>query len=203
LFTGIIEDIGRIVGSEDRAGQRTLSLQAGPVANELQIGSSVAVSGVCLTVTSREGKRFTVDVSTETLERTTLGQLTRDGRVNLELPVRPQGRLDGHFVQGHIDGRGRVVSNSQRGSDLVLRIEHAEDADAFIVEKGSIALDGVSLTVTACGAGWFEIMLIPHTIRVTTLGDVAEGDAVNLEYDILAKYLVRLTELGRIPWKKN
>ena len=201
MFTGIIEDIGRIVGSEDRAGQRTLSLEAGPVASELRIGSSVAVSGVCLTVTSREGKRFTVDVSRETLDRTTLGQLAADGRVNLELPVRLQGRLDGHFVQGHVDGRGGVVSISQRESDRVLRIEHAEDADALIVEKGSIAVDGVSLTVTACGSGWFEFMLIPHTIRVTTLGDLGEGDGVNLEYDILAKYLIRLTELGRIPWK--
>jgi riboflavin synthase len=203
LFTGIIEDIGRVIGSEDRAGQRTLSLEAGVVADELHIGSSVAVSGVCLTVTQCEGRRFSVDVSTETLERTTLGQLPRDGRVNLELPVRPQGRLDGHFVQGHVDGRGRVLSVRQRGSDRLLRIEHDQSADALIVEKGSIAVDGVSLTVTACGTAWFELMLIPHTIRMTTLGEAAEGDAVNLEYDILGKYLIRLTELGRIPWKRS
>ena len=203
MFTGIIEDVGLVVGSEDRKGQRTLSLESARVAGELQIGSSVAVSGVCLTVTSRKGKRFTVDVSTETLDRTTLGRLSTDARVNLELPLRLQGRLDGHFVQGHVDGRGRVVSVSDRGSDRVLRIEHAERADAFIVEKGSIAVDGVSLTVTACGAGWFELMLIPHTLRVTTLRTLGKGDRVNLEYDILAKYLIRLTELGRIPWKRD
>lgn len=203
MFTGIIEDVGRVVGSEDRAGQRSLSLEAGVVAEELRTGSSVAVSGVCLTVTERQGNRFRVDVATETLERTTLGELPPDGRVNLELPVRLQGRLDGHFVQGHVDGRGRVVSIRQRGSDRLLRIEHPKEADAFIVEKGSIAVDGVSLTVTACGPGWFEFMLIPHTIRMTTLGQLGEGDAVNLEYDILAKYLIRLTELGRIPWKRS
>ena len=203
MFTGIIEDVGVVVGSEDRSGQRTLSLESARVAGELQLGSSVAVSGVCLTVTSRKGKRFTVDVSTETLDRTTLGRLSADARVNLELPLRLQGRLDGHFVQGHVDGRGRVVSVSDRGSDRVLRIEHAERADAFIVEKGSIAVDGVSLTVTACGGGWFELMLIPHTLRVTTLRTLGEGDRVNLEYDILAKYLIRLTELGRIPWKRD
>ena len=203
MFTGIIEDIGRIVASQDRTGQRTLSLESERLAEELQIGSSVAVSGVCLTVTSREGKRFTVDVSTETLDRPTLGSLPDGGCVNLEMPLRMQGRLDGHFVQGHVDGRGGVVSVGERGSDRVLRIEHAEEADALIVEKGSIAVDGVSLTVTACGTGWFELMLIPHTIRVTTLGELGEGDNVNLEYDILAKYLIRLTELGRNPWKRN
>jgi riboflavin synthase len=203
LFTGIIEDIGRVIGSEDRAGQRTLSLEAGAVAEELHVGSSVAVSGVCLTVTERKGKRFSVDLSTETLERTTLGQLPRDGRVNLELPVRPQGRLDGHFVQGHVDGRGRVLSVREHGSDRLLRIEHDREADGLVVEKGSIAVDGVSLTVTACGNAWFELMLIPHTIRMTTLGQSAEGDAVNLEYDILGKYLIRLSELGRIPWPRS
>ncbi|MGH9462218.1 MAG: riboflavin synthase [Vicinamibacteria bacterium] len=203
MFTGIIEDIGRVIGSEDRAGQRTLSLEAGVVADELHVGSSVAVSGVCLTATECKGKRFSVDVSTETLERTTLGQLLRDGRVNLELPVRPQGRLDGHFVLGHVDGRGRVLSVRQHGSDRVLRIEHDREADGLIVEKGSIAVDGVSLTVTACGNAWFELMLIPHTIRATTLGELAEGDAVNLEYDILGKYLIRLSEIGRIPWQRS
>jgi riboflavin synthase len=203
LFTGIIEDIGRVVGSEDRDGQRTLSLEAGVVADELHVGSSVAVSGVCLTVTECKGKRFCVDVSTETLERTTLGQLLPDARVNLELPVRPQGRLDGHFVLGHVDGRGRVLSVRQHGSDHLLRIEHDPEADVLIVEKGSIALDGVSLTVTACGNAWFELMLISHTIRVTTLSELAEGDAVNLEYDILGKYFIRLSELGRIPWQRS
>ena len=203
MFTGIIEDIGRVIRWEDHEGQRALLLEAGEVADELRTGSSVAVSGVCLTVTRHEERRFSVDVATETLARTTLGELPTGGRVNLELPVRSQGRLDGHFVQGHVDGRGQVASVQQRGSDRVLRIQHAADADAFIVEKGSIAVDGVSLTVTDCGPAWFEFMLIPHTLRMTTLGEAGEGTPVNLEYDILGKYLIRLVELGRIPWKKG
>ena len=203
MFTGIIEMVGRVVGWEDRGGQRVLSVDAESLIDELQIGSSVALSGVCLTVTHRDGERFRVDVATETLKRTTLGGLAVDDRVNLELPVRPDGRMDGHFVQGHVDGRGRIASVREVGSDRVLRIEHAPDSDPLVVEKGSIAVDGVSLTVTACGEGWFELMLIPHTLRVTTLGGVSEGDDVNLEYDILGKYLIRLTELGRNPWTTN
>jgi riboflavin synthase len=203
LFTGIVEDVGRVVESREREGVRTLSLEAGRAAAELRVGSSVAVSGVCLTVTSLTGSCFTVDVASETLHRTTLGRLGKESRVNLELPVRPEGRLDGHVVQGHVDGRGRIARVSQRESDRVLRIEHPAENDVYLVEKGSIAIDGVSLTVTACEAGGFEVMLIPYTLRVTTLGERVAGDEVNLEYDILAKYLVRLTELRRVPWKAN
>ena len=198
MFTGIVEEVGSVVEFNERSG--VLTLEAPATASELRIGSSVAVSGVCLTVTGREGTSFTVDLSTETLKRTTLGQLSSGSRVNLELPVRLQSRLDGHFVQGHVDGRGRVVSVTERPGDRVLRFEHPTHCDGYLVEKGSIAIDGVSLTVTACGAGWFEVMLIPHTLRVTTLGERAEGDGVNLEYDILAKYLIRLIQSRRIPW---
>lgn len=197
MFTGIVTDIGRVVDRVERGGQLTLALEAADTAPELRVGASVAVSGVCLTVTGLEGPRFTVDVADETRRRTTLGALTSGGKVNLELPLRADGRLDGHFVQGHVDGSGRVLSVEQRGADRVLRIGHPSEFDAYIVEKGSIAVDGVSLTVTLCGSEWFEVMLIPHTLSVTTLGERKVGDAVNLEYDILAKYLVRLTPPAR------
>jgi riboflavin synthase len=203
MFTGIVEDVGRVVSRDEREGQLSLTLEASGTASELHVGASIAVSGVCLTVTSLSGMRFTVDVSNETLARTTLGGLPTDGRVNLELPLRPQGRLDGHFVQGHVDGQGKVVSVTERGSDRVVRIAHRPESDPYIVEKGSIAVDGVSLTVTTCGEGWFEVMLIPHTLRVTTLAERVAGDAINLEYDILAKYLVRLVELRQVPWKRD
>ena len=203
MFTGIIEDVGRIVERGEQEGHLSLILEASIVPSELRVGASIAVSGVCLTVTELAGPRFTVDVSNETLDRTTLGGLASDGRVNLELPLRPDGRLDGHFVQGHVDGTGKVASTSERGSDRVVRFQHLPESDRYIVEKGSIAIDGVSLTVTACGEAWFEVMLIPHTLRVTTLGGRIPGDRVNLEYDILAKYLVRLAEIRQDLWRKD
>ncbi len=203
MFTGIIEDLGRIVERVEQEGHLSLVLEASVVPSELRIGASIAVSGVCLTVTELAGPRFTVDVSNETLDRTTLGGLATDGRVNLELPLRADGRLDGHFVQGHVDGKGNVVSVSERGSDRVVRLKHPQESDRYIVEKGSIAVDGVSLTVTACGAAWFEVMLIPHTLWATTLGERVPGDGVNLEYDILAKYLVRLAQLRQDSWKQD
>ena len=203
MFTGIIEDVGRVVERVEQGGHLSLILEAQGVPGELRVGASIAVSGVCLTATELAPPRFTVDVSNETLDRTTLGKLVVDGRVNLELPLRQDGRLDGHFVQGHVDGTGKVARVSERGSDRVIHFDHPREFDRLVVEKGSVAIDGVSLTVTSCGAGWFEVMLIPHTLRVTTLGDWAPGDAVNLEYDILAKYLVRLAELRQDSWKKD
>lgn len=203
MFTGIIEDVGRIVERVEQKGQLSLTFEGNLLPGELRVGASIAVSGVCLTVTELAGPRFTVGVSNETIDRTTLGALATDGRVNLELPLRPDGRLDGHFVQGHVDGTGHVASTSERAADRVVRFEHPRESDRYIVEKGSIAIDGVSLTVTACGEAWFEVMLIPQTLRVTTLGERVPGDGVNLEYDILAKYLVRLAEIRQDSWRKD
>lgn len=195
MFTGIIEEMGRVVRLAERIGLVSMSLEADRLSAELKVGASIAVSGVCLTVTELAGKRFTMDVSNETLRRSNLGRLKEEGRVNLELPLRVDDRLGGHFVQGHVDSVGRVVSFEQQGGDRILRIEYPLEYDHYVVEKGSIAVDGISLTVAQCDRGWFEVMLIPHTLDVTTLGDCSVGDEVNLEYDILAKHLVHLAEI--------
>jgi len=200
IFTGIVETVGCVAERRERASFFSLAIEHERLAGELALGGSVAVAGVCLTVTETSKNAFLVDVASETARRSTLGRLAAGERVNLERPLAANGRVDGHFVQGHVDGRGRVVTAEKREGDHVLRIEHPVASDPLIVEKGSIAVDGVSLTVTGCGRGWFEVMLIPHTLRVTTLGELGSGQEVNLEYDILAKYLVRmasLTQLGR------
>ncbi|MFQ5791008.1 MAG: riboflavin synthase [Acidobacteriota bacterium] len=195
LFTGIVEAQGRVVALVETAGLLRLSVEAHRLSRALRIGDSVAVSGVCLTVTDIQGLRFGVDVSNETARRTKLGRLKERQQVNLELPLAADGSLGGHFVQGHVDGLGQILSSEQSGADRVLRIGHPVENDRYVVEKGSIAIDGVSLTITACQRGWFQVMLIPHTLTVTTLGELGPGDYVNLEYDILAKYMVRLMEL--------
>lgn len=195
MFTGIVEEVGEIVARRDRGDLFELTVRAERSASELERGASVAVSGVCLTVTGIEDKDFAVDVANETASRTHLGGFGPGRRVNLELPLRATSRLGGHFVQGHVDTVGRLEGSEQRGGDRVLRVGYPKEFDALVVEKGSIAIDGVSLTVTGCGRGWLEIMLIPYTLEATTLGDLRQGDPVNLEYDILAKYLVRLAQL--------
>jgi riboflavin synthase len=200
MFTGIVEAVGRVSNRREQSGFFSLSIEEERIAGELVTGGSVAVAGVCLTVTEHGPTRFRVDVANETARRTTLDRRRAGDRVNLERPLAANGRVDGHFVQGHVDGRGEVVRVDQRGADRFLRIGHPAQSDRLIVEKGSIALDGVSLTVAGCGSGWFEVMLIPHTLRVTTLGELGPGDEVNLEYDILAKYLLRMasfTKQGR------
>jgi riboflavin synthase len=195
MFTGIVEEMGRVVAEREREGLITMTLEAPRLHRELKVGASIAVSGVCLTVTGCEGDRFTVDVSNETARRSTLGRLEAGHKVNLELPLRVDDRLGGHFVQGHVDEVGEIVFSEQKGGDQVIRVRYSAESDPFLVEKGSVTVDGVSLTVAACDQGWFEVMLIPHTLDVTTLGERGAGDEVNLEYDILAKHLVRLAEV--------
>ena len=197
MFTGIVEEMGQIVRQRERDQLVVLTVEAPTLYKELKIGASIAVSGVCLTVTHLEGRCFDTDVSNETIRRTGLGKLDAGDKVNLELPLKVEDRLGGHFVQGHVDGVGKVASVEQRGGDRIIKIDYPKDDDGYIVEKGSIAVDGVSLTVAACGRGWFEVMLIPHTLEITTLGERSPGDEVHLEYDILAKHLVRLAEIYR------
>jgi riboflavin synthase len=200
MFTGIVEEMGRVTGREERGGLIVMTVEAPTISSGLGIGASIAISGVCLTVTHLDGKCFRMDVSNETARRTNLGRVEVGGRVNLELPLRVNDQLGGHIVQGHVDEVGTILSSEQQGGDRIMRIGYPRDSDPYVVEKGSIAVDGVSLTIAACDRGWFEVMLIPHTLAVTTLGEKGPGDEVNLEYDILAKHLVRLAE---VYWDKD
>jgi riboflavin synthase len=197
MFTGLVEAMGTVRAVRDRGDLRQLVIESGDVAPELELGASVAVSGVCLTATEIGESSFRVDVATETMRRTRLGTIASGAAVNLELPLRASDRLGGHFVQGHVDELGRVVEAGERGGDYVLRVEHSPSSSLLVVEKGSIAVDGVSLTVTRRGRGFFEVMLIPHTLAVTTLGALSPGHGVHLEYDILAKYMVQIAAAYR------
>jgi riboflavin synthase len=189
MFTGIIEQRGKV--SEVRDGGSLLVVSA-PTVADVAVGGSVSVNGVCLTVveTNDEGARF--DVVPETLARTTLGGLVRGDEVNLELPMPANGRFEGHIVQGHVDGTGIVAGLTQGDQGVILSIEAPPDLMSAIVEKGSITVDGVSLTVAAVTSSRFEVALVPHTLEVTTLGARRPGDRVNLEVDIIAKYVARI-----------
>jgi len=191
VFTGLVQDIGTI-RSLRREGQSVhLELET-RLASELVVGDSLAVSGVCLTVTSRGEGRVVATAIPETLARTTLGELSAGARVNLEPALRASDRLGGHIVQGHVDGVGRVTSREARGLSTEVTLEAPRGLLRYVVEKGSIAVDGVSLTVTAVGEASFGVALIPHTIGATTLADRGVGDRVNIEVDLLAKYVERM-----------
>ena len=189
MFTGIVEEVG-VVRS---AGQGRLAIAARIVMPTLEIGGSINVNGTCLTVTTLESGEFTVDVVPETLRRTNLGLLRPDSPVNLERPLRADGRLDGHIVQGHVDGTGTIGRISDDGEALMVRIDVPERLVRYVVEKGFIAVDGVSLTVVHCDEAGFSVTVIPHTRDHTIFGSRSAGDAVNIEIDILAKYVERLT----------
>jgi riboflavin synthase len=198
VFTGIIEEIGAVAGIDHRGDSALLTVEARRVADELSHGASIAVSGVCLTVVGwRSGETTAIDfdVMGETLKRTALGALGEGDRVNLERAVRADARLDGHVVQGHVDGTGSVISRSPGDRWDTVRFGLPGELAGFVAEKGSIAVDGVSLTVSAVGPDWFEVGLIPETLRATTLGAKSAGDPVNLEVDVLAKYVARLMEV--------
>jgi riboflavin synthase len=187
MFTGLVAAIGTLTALD---GGR-LAVET-PLAAELAEGDSVAVNGVCLTATVVSADGFTADVMQETLRRTALGALAPGDPLNLELPLRAADRLGGHFVQGHVDGVGRVVGVWEEGFARVVEIEADPGLLRYVVEKGSIAVDGVSLTVASLGDGAFSVSLIPETLERTTLGRAAPGDSFNLEVDVLAKYVERL-----------
>ena len=200
MFTGIIEEVGEVVGLEQRGDSAVLSVAASKVAGDLVHGASIAVDGVCLTVVGWDGPEPTTirfDVMGETLHRSALGARRVGDRVNLERAVRADARLDGHIVQGHVDGTGAVLSRTPGDAWESVRVGLPAELARFVAEKGSITVDGVSLTVTGVGDDWFEVGLIPETLRATTLGGRQPGDAVNLETDVLAKYVARL--LGDRP----
>jgi riboflavin synthase len=189
VFTGIIQTTGRVAARRPRGGGARLVVVASPPLARLAIGESVAVNGACLTVTARRGPRFAVDVSPETLRRTTLGALAPGTRVNLERCLRVGERLGGHVVQGHVDGVGRLEAVAREGDWLAYRFRAPRALAPYLVEKGSIAVDGVSLTVFACRGSRFTVALIPHTLAETTLGERRPGDHVNLEADVLLKHV--------------
>jgi riboflavin synthase len=191
MFTGLVADMGRVVELERSAEGVRLTVSAG-LANELSEGDSVAVNGVCLTATALNGGSFAADVMNETLSRTSLRDVEAGGEVNLELPLRASDRLGGHVVQGHVDGTGVVESVSDDGFARRLRIEAPGGLLRYVVAKGSIAVDGVSLTVAELDSDSFTVSLIPETLQRTNLGKAQAGTTVNLEVDVLAKYVEKL-----------
>ncbi|TAM84887.1 MAG: riboflavin synthase [Jatrophihabitans sp.] len=197
MFTGIVEEQGEVVALERRGDSAVLTVSAPHVGADASHGASIAVNGVCLTVVAHDGDRLGFDVMGETLDRSALGALRPGDRVDLERAVRADARLDGHVVQGHVDGTGRVLSRTPGENWETVRFTLPADLSALVAEKGAIAVDGVSLTVAAVGPGWFEVGLIPETLRATVLGSRQPGDAVNLETDVLAKYVARLMEVAR------
>lgn len=192
MFTGIIETTGRVERVTSRGGGVRLTLAPTRRLTRLALGESIAVNGACLTVTSGNGRHFTVDVSPETLRRTTIGTLTRGARVNLERSLRLGDRLGGHIVLGHVDGVGRLDRITPEDEWVLYRFRAPKPIWPYLVEKGSIAADGVSLTVFRCQDGRFTAALIPHTLKETTLAQRVPGDRVNLEADVLLKHIEAL-----------
>ena len=192
MFTGIIEEVGQVVAIEDSGDFRTLRVQAGAILDGIKAGASISVNGVCLTVRTFKPGSFTADLSRETLERTSLNAVRAGTTVNLERPMRADGRFGGHIVQGHVDGVGKIRSFDRDGDNWNLRVEFPETAARYIVHKGSIAIDGISLTVASLKTPVLEVAIIPHTFENTNLRHAKAGDTVNLEFDVIAKYVERM-----------
>ncbi|HET8639639.1 MAG TPA: riboflavin synthase [Solirubrobacterales bacterium] len=193
MFTGLIEDIG-VVEAVEAGGEGSTLRIATRLGGELSEGDSIAVGGVCLTATDVGAAGFAAEAMNQTLQVTALGRLGAGDRVNLELAMRPSDRLGGHIVQGHVDGVGEVASLAEDGFAKRLRVRLGPELLRYVVAKGSIALDGVSLTVAALGEDWAEVSLIPETLERTTLGGTAPGERLNVECDIVAKYVERLAK---------
>ncbi len=198
MFTGIVEGMGRLVRLSSGPLGARLELDLGPVAEGVKLGDSIAIEGCCLTVVERAGTTCAFDAVPETLSRTTLGEKRQGDMLNLERSVALGGRLGGHLVTGHIDGRGTVAAVEKKGNEWDFMIEVPPPLRRTFIEKGSVALNGISLTVAALTGAGFRVAVIPHTMRVTTMGRLKPGDAVNIEVDVLGKWVARLLEQGRI-----
>jgi riboflavin synthase alpha subunit len=194
MFTGIVEAVGRVVSLTPQGEKTRIAIEAPPIAGGLPIGASVAVSGICLTVVAIEGGSIVFEAVRETLDRSALGDLRAGSAVNLERAMRADGRLDGHIVQGHVDATGRVRALERHGADVRFAVDCDADFTELLVPKGSVAIDGVSLTVVDVGPSGFDVALIPHTLAVTTLGERRSGERVNLEADVLGKYVKKYVE---------
>ncbi len=198
MFTGIVERMGTVSSVTDTDGLRRLTIDAGELAADMAVGDSIAVNGVCLTAVSADpAGAIAVEAVPETLQRSNLGRLEVGDVVDLERPLAASGRFDGHIVQGHVDGVGTVRTIVDEGESRRFWFDVPAGLARYLVEKGSVAVDGISLTVSGVDAGGFEVVLIPHTLEVTVLGRRRPGDPVNLEVDVLAKYVERLMEAGR------
>jgi riboflavin synthase len=192
VFTGLIEEVGAIAEARPRGGGRDIAIRAPGMAAGLTLGESVAISGACLTVEAFDASAFTVHAGEETLRRTTIGEARVGARLNLERALLPGRRLGGHFVQGHVDGLATLLAVRPSGTTVWFEIEAASELARYIAPKGSIAVDGISLTVVESEGGRFSVAVIPHTLAETNLGDRRPGDRMNLEVDVLAKYVERL-----------
>lgn len=197
MFTGLVEEMGRVETVLRRGRIVELFISASKVVEDLRVGDSIAVNGACLTATRVEPNGFWAELSPETISRTTLGQLRPGDPVNLERPLRLGDRLGGHLVLGHVDEVGVILGMRDVGGSKVMSVRVSPQGMRYIVEKGSVCVDGVSLTVAAVGESSFEVALIPHTLAVTTLGLRKPGDEVNVEFDIIGKYVERLLGRGR------
>lgn len=192
MFTGIVEELGEVTAVADRGDAARLTVHGPTVTADARPGDSVAVNGVCLTVVDTAAGGFTADVMKETLARSSLGALVPGDRVNLERPVTLTDRLGGHLVQGHVDGVGTITAREPSAHWTVVRVALPADLDRYVVEKGSVTVDGVSLTVVEVGGGELAVSLVPTTLGLTTLGRKQVGDPVNLEVDVVAKYVEKL-----------
>jgi riboflavin synthase len=199
MFTGIIEEVGKIADVSDTGDFRTIRFDAQTVMSDLAIGSSIAVNGVCLTARTVARSHFSAELSRETLNRSSLGTLKTGSLVNLERPMRADSRFGGHIVQGHVDGVGRIRRFDRTGDEWNLEVEYPASESRYVIEKGSITVDGISLTVAALkDSGVFSVAIIPHTFENTNLKTAKPGSAVNLEFDVLAKYVENLIKTHAI-----
>lgn len=194
MFTGLVEEVGRVENLEELGDSVRLTVRGPLVTEEAAFGDSIAVDGVCLTVIDVAEGCFKADVMQETLDRSRLGSYTSGARVNLERALAAGARLGGHIVQGHVDGVGELLSRTPSEHWEVLRFSLPSSLNKYVVEKGSIAINGTSLTVSAVGDGYFEVSLIPTTLADTTFGELAVGEPVNLEVDVVAKYVEKMVE---------
>jgi riboflavin synthase len=197
MFTGLVAELGEAVSLKRHAKGAVLEVKAPGTARDAALGDSIAISGACLTVTSVKQAVMSFDLSEETLRSTTLGSVKPGERVNLESSLRADGKLGGHFVTGHVDAVGKIKSRVREGETFKFEIEAPAEVLDFLVEKGSVAVDGISLTVVDVLSGSFTVVIIPHTAEVTTIGLKEPGDAVNLEADILGKYVLRFLDKAK------
>lgn len=192
MFTGIVEELGSVEAVERQGDAVRLTVRADTVLEDVHLGDSIAVNGCCLTVAATDGRTWTADVMQETLDKTSLGALEHGSRVNLERAVTPSTRLGGHIVQGHVDGTASVRRRIPSEHWELVELDLPRDLSRYLVPKGSITVDGISLTVVEVGEDWFSVSLIPETLARTTLGSRQPGDVVNLEVDVVAKYVEKM-----------